>query len=108
MVLVFILSHLTKSVGSIEVEFTSDTSVNINAVPPGSHVILSGGSSGIPLMSHPPPLSETESKFLTSFGTLDPSTKYTVTILSPDLSTVTAHGTFTTPLLSSSPAPLTN
>jgi hypothetical protein len=74
---------------------------------PGSHVVLSGGPYH-PIFLHSPPESPDIPDAIFIFSDLNPSTKYTVTVLSPDIKTVTAHGTFTTPAFNSSPAPLTN
>jgi hypothetical protein len=99
-VLIFILSHLTNSAGSLKVEFIEGNRIQIMSTDVGSYVVLQG------------PVYDkvyagmVYGQFVSD--SLDPLSKYTVTILSPDLTTVMAHGTFTTPLQSSSPAPLTN
>ena len=109
MVLIFILSHLTYTMRPIEFEFNENNSVIIKAEP-GSHVGLSGGPYPT-FLSAPtgsPEFPDALPYAILIFNDLKPSTKYTVTVLSPDMSTMTAHDTFTTPPQSSSPAPLTN
>jgi hypothetical protein len=92
------------SAGSIEFEFENH-GANIKNFPFGSFIIISDPEYGTTSVIKP---LEFEGSLFPLITNLNPTTKYTVAIVSPDMSTVTARGTFTAPVFSSSPAPLTN
>jgi hypothetical protein len=100
-VIIVILAYMTKERNSIDVKFIENNGVNIKSLITGSYVILNGGPVGITMI-----VKAVEDTV--TFGMLEPLSSYTVSILSPDLSVVIAHGTFTTPMSSSSPVSLSN